>query len=159
MTLTPKDRQMDKNKKKIPTVQELRDYVSSEFRKQVEALGDSGIADRVRSILDEHIAVLIPTLMGLELDRWSGRWKVDHCNGRSGESAVGDFLRKRAGEKINEWLAEHAGKLPELTNSMTKELQSEYQSTLRRAIKEKVWKLAEARANELAAQIFSQVTP
>jgi hypothetical protein len=49
------------------------------------------IKTTVTELLDKESKQLTLKLLGFE-DRW-GKWEVDHCNGRGGESAAGDYLR------------------------------------------------------------------
>lgn len=60
------------------------------------------LKDRVKRLLNEHSEEVTMKLLGFNAS-WN-KWEIDHCNGRSGESAAGDFIRKHQSEAIHEWL-------------------------------------------------------
>lgn len=64
------------------------------------------IAQETVQKLEEDKEEIILQLLGFEKDNWGdGKYKLDHCNGRSGESAAGDFIRRAQKNAINTWLA------------------------------------------------------
>lgn len=106
----------------------------------------------VRAMLDRRVQEVVAKLLGFGTRYGDGdEWKVDHCNGRSGESAVGDWLRERSGAAVHQWLTEQAGKLPDLPAKAVADLRAEYRDALKgelhRLVREKA--VADARA-ELA---------
>jgi hypothetical protein len=69
-----------------------------------------------RYVVDELHRVtkdLIPTLIGFTRDnsyQGRGRSAIDYCNGRSGESLLGDRLRKEAEAAVSYWIAKVVSK-------------------------------------------------
>lgn len=121
-----------------------------------EALGASGsAADVVREILARKREEIVVKLLGFD-SRW-GEWDLDHCNGRSGDSAAGDYLRSRAGQAVKAWLDEQAGDLPELPkraiDSLRREYLAAYESELGRALRQ----LAQSRAREDVQSVADRV--
>ena len=105
------------------------------------------IGQKVTQRLDKHRDDILMTLMGFEKDSWASNvWKIDHCNGRAGESAISDFLKTSQAAVVEEWMSQI--KLPTMTAAfkarMTEQLQAEYE----REIGNKVWQIAKNRANE-----------
>ena len=89
-------------------------------------------------------------------DRW-GKWELDHCNGRSGESAAGDFIRKYQTEAIQEWLKTVC--LPELdvkTKAQFKrEAKAEYVDHIYRGLRNAAQERANADLQELLNELTS----
>jgi hypothetical protein len=92
------------------------------------------IEQAVRARLDARLDVIVQKLLGFDCSSWGKDWELDHCNGRSGDSAAGDWLRKRVAAEAKEWLNEQAGNLPKLPASAIKSLRNEYVDDLKRAI-------------------------
>ena len=59
------------------------------------------IKKRVTDLLEKNLEQGIITLLGFDY-RW-GKWEVDHCNGRSGESSVGDYMKQQHSVAIKEF--------------------------------------------------------
>jgi hypothetical protein len=100
----------------------------------------------VRKMLDRRLEMIVCKLLGFD-SRWGG-WTVDHCNGRGGESAAGDWLKEKAADAVRDWLTEQAGKLPNLPAKAAADLRAEYLKTfekqMHKMLQEKA--IADARA-------------
>jgi hypothetical protein len=59
------------------------------------------VESRVHDILDNALKTIVAKVLGME-NRWGREWEVDHCNGRSGNSIVGDAIRTAVQPKIEE---------------------------------------------------------
>ena len=102
------------------------------------------------NILNKSKDDILRALLGFEKDSWgSQEWKVDHCNGRAGESAAGDYLRRHQQAAINQWLSQVD--MPKMTPSMKKSMEKEalymFEKTFRRTLEAKVTKYAEDQAS------------
>lgn len=89
------------------------------------------IFDKLDSKRDE----VMLKLLGFN-DSW-GTWEVDHCNGRSGESYIGDFLKTTQQKAIKEWL-ETAFPLtisPKTLTSLQKRVQKEYEQCIEQSLR------------------------
>ena len=111
------------------------------------------VKDNVLRILDQRQTEIVAKLMGFSTS-W-GRWEVDHCNGRAGESAAGDWLREQAGEAVNAWLAEQAGKLPKLPEKAISSLRNEYTKTLEYELRQLLRNKAISDAKEIVQKVFT----
>lgn len=104
--------------------------------------------------LNEAKDKIVMKLLGFD-DRWSKGWEIDHCNGRSGNSAAGERLRARIGKKLDEWL--NQVDLPEkIPQELMRNLKAEYETELRRSLSNEIIRRAEDRAKELAEQIMNE---
>lgn len=114
------------------------------------------ITQRVHALLDANAESIVLKLLGFE-DRW-GKWELDRCSGRNGESAAGEFLRQAQHDAIQDWLKKV--KLPELDKTlssvMKKQLQADYKQYLRQYLFEYARKEADKTAKELIESLFSQ---
>lgn len=84
--------------------------------------------------LDSKRDEVMLKLLGFN-DSW-GKWEVDHCNGRSGESSIGDFLKTAQQKAIKEWLATSLPLTlsPKTLSSLQKSVQKEYELSIRREL-------------------------
>lgn len=111
--------------------------------------------------LDEARDHLIMSLMGFE--RRSGGitqpryWSVDHCNGRAGESAAGDFLKASVEHGTRAWLSEQAGNLPELNKETVDGLKREYLNRLHRDLQSKLRDLAKKKAESALEEVATDL--
>lgn len=121
----------------------------------IEKNPPEAVAEQLTKVLDESRDQIIRTLLGFKVDNW-GRmeWAVDHCNGRAGESAVGDYLRRVQADKIHEWLeTADLGELDEgMVKNMRKEFNSIYTGRLQRLVTSHANKLAQEHFDELMKQ-------
>jgi hypothetical protein len=57
-----------------------------------------GLVDRVKTELDDHLNDIVAKVLGMN-NRW-GKWEVDNCNGRSGQSHIGQEINTKATEVV-----------------------------------------------------------
>lgn len=92
---------------------------------------------------------IVMKLLGFDC-RWDKKWELDHCNGRAGDSAAGDFIRDANQDAIKEWLATVA--MPQITPALQKRLQKmaqeEYESHITRHVRTAITARAEKDLNE-----------
>lgn len=118
-----------------------------------EWLAQADVPSRVRQALDLNVKIIAASLLGFE-HRW-GEWEVDHCNGRSGESAAGDYLREKCSEAIKEWLEDLGGNLPPLPMSAKKSLVAAYHERLQHNVREILMARAKRDAEAIAEEIIA----
>lgn len=108
------------------------------------------IKNRVKDMLDNQADLITLQLLGFKADYY-GKWELDHCNGRSGESAAGDFIRKAQSEAVKEWLSNI--QLPKLSPSvkakLAKDMDYEYSTTLRTRVQQMAQQKVEQDAQKL----------
>lgn len=126
----------------------------------IERMQSTGaIERRVRDELDKRADTVVVQLLGF--DRDSGirsTWKLDHCNGRAGNSAAGDWLRERAANEIRAWLDDQAGSLPALDDDSVASLRGEYTRVLEYELGKALRKRAEADAAAMVDEIVKSAT-
>ena len=107
----------------------------------------------VIDLLEKQSKDIVLKLLGFRES--CGKWEVDHCNGRGGQSAAGDFLTKAQQGAIEEWLKTTV--MPTLDkktrDSMLKSAQSEYTYNLTRLVREYAISQAESDAKAVIAQL------
>ena len=133
----------------LPTVLKSIDKWKEKNSKEV-------LTERVHKLLDDNAETIVLKLLGFD-NRWN-KWELDHCNGRKGESAAGDYLRQVQHDAIQDWLKNV--KLPELNKTlssvMKKELERGYKQYLRQFLYEYARKEADKTAKEIIESLFSQ---
>jgi len=94
------------------------------------------ITARINKLLDDHSNTITMKLMGFN-SSWGQDWSLDHCNGRAGESAAGDFIKQTQNAAIKAWLTEAMQNMPPMTtqvkNRFHRDAQTEYNEILRKA--------------------------
>lgn len=113
------------------------------------------LTSRVHQILDKNSKEIVLKLLGFN-SNW-GSWELDHCNGRAGESAAGDYLRQVQKKAIDEWLS--SVKLPPMestvTESMINDCKAEYRRFLDLYLREYAQSEADKHAKEIISSLFS----
>lgn len=79
------------------------------------------IKENVFNKLNKNKEEILLKVMGFNKN-W-GRWELDHCNGRSGESYIGDYLRQVQQKALEEWARQID--LPKIDTKLTEILQKE----------------------------------
>ena len=118
---------------------------TKKWLKELEAKGS--IEEKVEAALQGELERVTRKVLGLDI-RWHNKsWEVDHCNGRSGNSIVGDALQERAVQRFAEVIGEAATKIDfsDMEAHMIKELERSIRRNLDMALK----RYAEAKAAEL----------
>lgn len=110
------------------------------------------LARKVIAQLDSKQEEVVCKLLGFN-DRW-GKWEVDSCNGRAGNSAAGDYLRSVQKDAIEKWFK--SVKLPPMSAAVTKSLKTTYLSNLEYQLKESLRRKAEAQAAAIADKMVEQ---
>lgn len=112
------------------------------------------IAKQVTNQLDKSSAEITMKLLGFD-ERW-GKWDVDHCNGRSGESAAGDYLRKAQQTAVQKWL--ETVQLPEIPPKLKAAAVAEYKNDYQKALQLALYRLAMKQAEEDAQFLIGKLT-
>lgn len=143
---------------KPPTEAEVRALVEKEWAAWCETEGtESAIVTRIRSRLDRNVEATVAQLLGFRNRGWAGRdeWEVDNCNGRAGNSIVGDYIRKKVGVAVEAWVDSFAGALPTLPRETIAALRKEYVDAYRNALRRRLGELASERAEEKAREMIA----
>lgn len=112
------------------------------------------IHNKVISLLEKNAEQATLTLLGFE-NRW-GKWEVDHCNGRSGESSIGDYMKKVHAVAIKEFFDSLDLKqiiTPALKKKLTTEIKKTYEWKFQEAVQRAARELAEQHAQKLVNEL------
>lgn len=107
----------------------------------------------VKRKLDQASEEITLKLLGFN-NSW-GKWELDHCNGRAGESAAGDFIKKVQQEAIQEWLT--SVMLPKVTPQLASKLKAEAQREYADTLLSKVRQLARNKADADASNLINKI--
>ncbi len=137
----------------IPSLNPMEEYISmiNIYVNQWKAKQTpEQIRDMVFNDMDKKKKEILLKLMGFDKD-WHNEFKLDHCNGRSGNSIAGDYLQRIQKESIEAWLDQC--EIPKLTkkelDEITKSLRAEYVHRIKMKLRDLVFAQAEKDAKTL----------
>ena len=143
-------------KEKINPIDAVLPHISAAVAEWQTVNSAENIGKRVKKLLDSESQQVTMKLLGFNTS-WGREWELDHCNGRGGESAAGDFIRKAQQTAIQEWLA--AIPLPTISTKLMASLKREMNDVYEHSILEQVRNMAKKRANEDIENLLSKVIP
>ena len=115
---------------------------------------------QLHRILDRSAEKLVLSMLGLE-GTLDGRWRIDHCNGRAGESVVGRWLKERCTQAVGNWLLKFQEQLPpppqDAIDAVREEYAREFRWKLKDAIKSRANSAAQQHAQDLADRYFAEM--
>lgn len=114
---------------------------------------EASIKKKVTDLLNKNSEELTMKLLGF--NHHYAKWELDHCNGRSGNSAAGDYLRQVQQIAIQEWMKTLTmPKLPDaVAKRLKKEMQSDYEYHLLKDVRDAVSAQATADAKDIVAKL------
>ena len=137
----------------INPLDSLLPYIASAIQEWKQKNTEESIKDTVTGLLNKESKQMVLKLLGFT-EHW-GKWEVDSCNGRSGESAAGDFLRKSQQSAIEDFLK--TVPMPVLTKreeaEILKSVKQDYVYQLQRSVRDLVQTKADDDAKELVAEL------
>jgi len=113
------------------------------------------LVNDIHKRLNEQRDAVLMKLMGFIKPSWGGTWEIDHCNGRNGQSVVGDFYKDLQHEAIKEWLKEIP--LPTMSPAFKEAIAKDLQSTYEREVRSNVFKMARQYADESLNDVITEV--
>lgn len=114
------------------------------------------IEKTVRDRLDRHSEEVLMKLMGFSRD-FQGRWEIDHCNGRGGNSNISDFLKSSQEAAVKEWLTQI--ELPKMSPAFKTKIKEDLRRIYENEINSKVYGMARARAQSDLVALLDTVLP
>lgn len=108
----------------------------------------------VHNKLDKAAEEVLFKMLGFDA-RYGGGWSVDHCNGREGNSVIGDYLRTTQERAVKAWFDE-VGELkisPAFKKKIEKAMNDEYQDRMMQYARD----LASKKAAEDLTVLLNQV--
>ena len=96
------------------------------------------VTKQIHKLLDKHQHKVVLKLLGFDTS-YSG-WTLDHCNGRAGESAAGDYLRNTARDAITDWFEQtFPVQVPDdVLQRLQENMQKEYVAQVRYIMQQKI---------------------
>ena len=104
--------------------------------------------------LDRSAEEILRKVLGFK-KVWDNSWELDHCNGRSGNSVVGEYLKANQNAAVKAWLSQIP--MPTLTKSMESSFARYAKEVFDRGVKQELTRLAEEYASEQAAKFFERI--
>ena len=112
------------------------------------------LTQRVHQLLDKSSKEVVMKLLGFN-ETW-GKWELDHCNGRAGNSAAGDYLKEVQHSAIKDWL--QTVSMPKLDKTVLTRLEKQAQSEYLQYINNEVRQLAHVQAQTDARELVTALT-
>lgn len=107
--------------------------IASIIAKWRESQNESKLEKEVVSLLEKSKKEIYLKLLGFD-SRYGSGYQLDHCNGRAGNSPIGEYLKNVQAKAIDDWI-KNSG-FPELTkaeeDSIRRSLKEEYFTRLKR---------------------------
>ena len=139
------------------TKKDLEEFKSALNAHMKDILGKMDVAGLAKKIIDDHMDQVVPKLLGFE-NRWGGKWEVDHCNGRSGQTEIGDFIKHQCKGGIIQWLDElKKVKLPKPSKKIKEALKKDYERVFEREIRDTVWHRAKQDAESFINKMIGPI--
>ena len=85
-------------------VKSIAPTISAAIQQWINSQNPAEITSKIHKMLDSSRDDVAAKLLGMNKGSFGRGWELDHCNGRAGESAMGDYLRKTQAESIKSWL-------------------------------------------------------
>ena len=113
------------------------------------------ITKSVNSRLDTFKDEITLKLLGFDKSYGDRNWSLDHCNGRSGNSPAGEYLRDTQSVIVRQWLDKVP--LPELSPSQLKSISIDFGDMYLRALKKSLTALVETKAKEDSQKLLDEI--
>jgi len=107
-------------------------------------------------LISTQLQRMIPKILGFNCDRWDQDWEIDHCNGRAGESLLGDLLRKKVIADATKWVEKQKWVTP--SKKEVEALKREYREVFNNRVRTFVRDEAERKATQYIDGILREVT-
>ena len=131
----------------------LPQIIAEETAAVVKSFDEQAVRAKVRAILDKALNQVMLKSIGFN-NRWGDGWEVDHCNGRAGESMVGDWLRGNAEDSVKQWLSDAVKELPKIPAGAIKSMKKDYLEQIERAVNHAISDEAEIKAAQILEEVF-----
>lgn len=87
-----------------PRVAAVKKRIKAELDRQIaDNWSDEQIREKIEALLKQSFDEVVAISLGFERDSWGRRnWSVDHCNGRAGESTIGQRIATAAKQAVDD---------------------------------------------------------
>lgn len=144
-----------------PTLQEMVQQRYTEIRDQAHRDIYANLEDEVREIVKYQREGLVAHILGFAKRTWggkSGAWEIDHCNGRSGNSFIGEQL-KPVMEPVCQRLVEEAMKDWEPDEGLLQAVRDEYSKRFKTYVMEYAYDKARDDARDFVDDLLGDLNP
>lgn len=149
------------DEKATEQVESLYEIVNQSIEEWIKkhCLDEGTLKRTINKHLDAHLLTIICNIFGFD-NGLVNKWGVDHCNGRTDKSVVGQYLKDKTQSIIKEWLDKQSDGLlnfkvpPDAVESMQKEIMTQFNSELRYKMRE----LASRKAEQFVADTLAKIT-
>lgn len=147
-----------KAQKSVPTVEELTAKATAARDRWLAAYADpEKIEEEVEKLLRTNLDEVIVKVFGLD-NHWFDKWEVDHCNGRAGNSFLGQEVQVLAARKAGEWFAKAIeGMNLEPSKAQIKAIKDDVLEQVNRRIDSLIQDYASGIASQIADSVFAEV--
>jgi hypothetical protein len=87
----------------VKTVEQAKQVIEDAVQEWLYGRTEGDIYRQVFAYLDMNSQTIVRKLLGFDKDTFNQHFTLDHCNGRAGSTAAGDYLRSAATTAIREW--------------------------------------------------------
>lgn len=162
----------DKPETKEPTLKEELNSVRGKVETQIleilrakehdpQKLAKTVANDLIKKMKADATTVLLK-MIGFN-NHWSSGWEIDHCNGRSGNSEIGDLAKKEFREMAINFIQTYKDEITILTKTQHKELmknlQQEFLNGLKRGAVEQLQNVGKQYGKDMVDQILQGIEP
>jgi hypothetical protein len=109
----------------------------------------------LENAIDKGLQVILAKYLGF--DNRYGRWELDHCNGRSGNTAAGNFVKAEIQKVCPDYLKKQVGDLPDLPKETIEDLKKHYLKRLESEVKQALNDFAVKEGRKIAKQLMDDV--
>ena len=135
-------------------LQSLVPIINGAIHEWLEKQNPEAIRKKVFDTLEAAKDEVAPKLMGFSKGSFGRGWEIDHCNGRAGESSIGDYMKKHQAEGIQQFIDQlELAKLRPFNATEIQDLRREYRDMVISRTREAVRVCAERDANHLVNQL------
>ena len=114
------------------------------------------LVEETTHLLNKAKAELVFNLLGFKKDYWShGKWEIDHCNGRSGNSPIGNEVHKLLKPCTDKWM--NSLVLPEIPKKLNKQIEKELLCHIEKDFYNQVKVLIKDRVNQQANEYVNSL--
>lgn len=121
---------MTKNDREKPRInlskmEEFLNGIDSAVQQKFNSVSPQSIVDSIIKDFMDQRAEVLAKLMGFSKDSFNKKWEIDHCNGRAGNSPIGNWISEAFSEKIK----------PIITEAFQEMLEGGFRETVKKEIK------------------------
>lgn len=141
----------------------IEDLIRDKVQDHIKAYIDTELIDeKIKAAVEKELKVVTKKVLlyflGFDQDSLGRKLRIDHYNGRSGNSPLGDILKSRCSQVLKAWLDKNLGKVSEY--EMPETMQKEIEKNIEQKVLTSLNKLDDTcrvRANELLNRIMAKI--